>query len=154
MVIIIYQICPQFSGTPTLVASNFWAGESDPAAHRVRPRPRKMGFPPNKSPTRLLKRGGCVTFSESRRQGQKNVGSWILNFGPQPEKNEPKGWAGRPGNKNFGIWTFFIKGTPAYLGQGSIRVLCLRVIGCTPGAPGVRPKGGGQNLKVKIGTCS
>ena len=36
---------------------------------------------------------------------QKNVGNRILNFGPWPEKNGPKGRAGWPGDKNFGIWT-------------------------------------------------
>ena len=76
----------------------------------------------------------------------KNVGSGILNFGPRPEKKGPKGMAGRPGDKTFGIWTFFVKGTSADLGHGSIQVLCVGVLGCTPGAPGVRPEG--QGVKI------
>ena len=50
----------------------------------------------------------------------KNVGSGIWNFDPQPEKIGPKGLAGRPVKKNFGIWPFFIKGTTADLGHGSM----------------------------------
>ena len=64
--------------------------------------------------------GLCRTFSESGRRGEQNVGSGILNFWPRPEKTGPEGGAGRGGDQNFGISTFFIKGTPAKIGCRSL----------------------------------
>jgi hypothetical protein len=45
---------PKFSGAPTLLASNFWAGDPDPGPFGVRPGPRKMGFTGNLSPPGVL----------------------------------------------------------------------------------------------------
>ena len=39
---------------------------------------------------------------------------------PQPEENGPKGRAGWPSDKNFKFLTFFIKGTPAQMGLGTL----------------------------------
>ena len=71
-----WRIGPKFSGAPTLLASNFLAGESDPEAHGVRPGPRKMGFLPNLSPPRVLKQGGCVIpFRNRDNKAQKMLGA-------------------------------------------------------------------------------
>jgi len=56
--------------------------------------------------------GSCDTFSETGGQGGKNVGSGILIFDLQPKITRLEGTATRGGDKNFGIWVFFIKGTP------------------------------------------
>ena len=69
--------------------------------------------------------GSCPTFSESGQRGKKNVGSGILIFGTWPEKTGPEGGAGRWADQNFGISTFFIKGTPAKFGRRSnINIWC------------------------------
>ena len=65
-------------------------------------------------------RGLCCTFSELGQRVKQKFGSGILSFGPQPEKMGPEGGAGRGANQNFGILTFFIKGTPAKIGYRSI----------------------------------
>ena len=56
--------------------------------------------------------GSCCTFSELGQQGKQNLGSRISIFVPRPEKTGPEGRAGQGPNKDFGILTFFIKGTP------------------------------------------
>ena len=81
--------------------------------------------------------GSCRTFSESGQRGKQNVGSGILSFGPRPEKTVPENGAGRGANKNFGISTLFIKGTPAKIGRWSLLVLCNFLIRRTPRAPPV-----------------
>ena len=86
--------------------------------------------------------GLCRTFLESGQRGKQNVGSGILIFGPRPEKTGPEGGAGRGADKNFGISTFFIKGTPAKIGRRSLLVLCNFLIRRTPRAPRV-PRGPG-----------
>ena len=99
--------------------------------------------------------GSCHTFSELGQRGKQNVGSGILIFGPRPEKTRPEGGAGRGADKNFGISTFFIKGTPAKIGRWSLFVLCNFLIRRTPRAPWVpRAPGGpgrGENQKSKLG---
>ena len=118
---------------------NFWAGDPDPGARGVRPGPRKSGFPPNRG---FGAGGSCRTFSESGQRGKQHVGSGILSFGPRPEKTRPEGGAGRGADKNFGISTFFIKGTPAKIRRWSFSVLCNFLIRRTPRAPRV-PRGPG-----------
>ena len=78
---------------------------------------------------------------------QKNVGSRILIFYPGLEKTGPKGRAGRPGAKNFGILTFFIKGTPAQMGCGYFLILCNFVVRCTLRAAGDPAGGPGPKIK-------
>ena len=90
--------------------------------------------------------GSCRTFLESGQRGKQNVGSGILIFGPRPEKTGPEGGAGQGADKNFGISTFFIKGTPAKIGRQSFSVLCNFLIRRTPGGPGR-----GENQKLKSG---
>ena len=62
--------------------------------------------------------GSCLTFTETGRQGEQNVGSGILIFGLLPEKTGPESRSCRGANQNFGILTFFIKGPPLNLGAG------------------------------------
>ena len=83
---------------------------------------------------------------------QKNVWTGILIFGPQTEKNGQKGRAGRPCSKNFRIWTFSIKETPAQIGCGYFVILCSFVRGATLWAAGV-PAGGprAENYKLEFG---
>ena len=76
--------------------------------------------------------GSCRTFSESGQRGKQNVGSGILIFGPRPEKTGPEGGAGQGADKNFGISTFFIKGTPAKIGRRLFPLLCNFLIRRTP----------------------
>src|SRR5574343_200674 len=92
----------------------------------------------------------CHTISETRGRGGKNVGSGILSFCPCPEKMGQEIRAVLGGSKNFGISTFFIKGTPTDLGPGSILLLCVRVLKRTPGAPRAQPESGGSKFESQI----
>ena len=78
-------------------------------------------------------------FGIETTRPQKNVGSGILNFGPRPEKNGPKGLASETGIKHFGIWTSFIKETPAQMGCAYFLILCyfatLRAVQVLAGGP-------------------
>ena len=72
---------------------------------------------------------------------------WERNFDFWPMAGENgagrRGWPGA--DKNFGISTFFIKGTPAKIGRQSFSVLCNFLIRRTPRAPRVpRGPGGSQ----------
>ena len=76
-----------------------------------------------------------------------------MSFGPRPEKTGPECGAGQGADKNFGISTFFIKGTPLKIGRWSLLVLCNFLIRRTPRAPRV-PRGGhgrGETQKSKLG---
>ena len=75
----------KFSASPKCHASNFLVGELDPGLHGVRPGHKKYGFsqiflPPGKE---------LPYHYRNTIKRQNNIGSIILNFGPQP-----KNWAG------------------------------------------------------------
>ena len=69
---------------------------------------------------------------------------WERNFDfwPTAGENGAGSKAGLGADKNFGISTFFIKGTPAKIGRRSLSVLCNFLIRRTPRAPRV-PRGPG-----------
>ena len=145
-------ICPSVGLSPRKSAVTFEPGDGSARNFQGRPHSSQVIFgrdqqgqartPKNGVSAKSISsqgfeaRGSYHTFSESRQQGEKNVGSGILNFGPQPEKMGPI----------LELGLFFIKGTPADLGHGSIQVLCVRVIGHTQGAPGVRLEGRGVKI--------
>ena len=81
------------------------------------PDPKKGGFCQIYLLRGFWGRGSCCTFSELGQRGKQNVGSGILIFGPRPVKTGPEGGAGRGADKNFGISTFFIEGTPAKISR-------------------------------------
>ena len=69
-------IGPKFSGAPTLLASNFWAGDPDPGPIRAGPGPGKMGFTGNLSPPRVLgRRGRVVPFRKLEDEADKMLGA-------------------------------------------------------------------------------
>ena len=74
-----------------------------------------------------------------------------MSFGPWPEKRGPEGGADR-GDQNLGISTFYVKGTPAKIGHGSILVLFDSLIRLHPEGPtGTPGPWEGRKSKVKIG---
>ena len=86
----------KFSGPVQLLASNFWAGESDEPAQRLRPWAYLL-------PEFLSYWGVTYLFGP----GLKSLGSGILNFGVGPEILDPEQAGTHPKNifLEFGIFT-------------------------------------------------
>ena len=68
--------CVKFSELTQLLASNFWAGDLDPEALRVRPRPQKVGFLQNISPPGLWgKVDHVISFQKWEDKAKKILGT-------------------------------------------------------------------------------
>ena len=136
------RLCSNFQGHPNSLQVIFGQAVWTPGPSGSGPDPEKWVFCQIYLLQGFWGRGLCRTFSESGQRGKQNVGSGILSFGPRPEKTGPEGGAGRGADKNCGISTFLIKGTPAKIRRRSLSVLCNFLIRRTPRAPRV-PRGPG-----------
>ena len=103
-------LATEFSGPAKLLASNFWAGDSDPGPSGRTP---KMGVPAKSIYSGGFGAGGwCDTFTELGRWPKQNVGSGILSFGQRPKKTGPEGRAGQGTTKILEFQHFSLKGPP------------------------------------------
>ena len=81
-----------------------------------------------------------IPLQFQKREDEANK-FWKWNFDywpPDTENTGPEGRGGR-GHQNFGILTFFNKGTPSKIRRWSLFVLCSFLIWCTPRVPWVSP---------------